>query len=1196
MYTLNCPFDEKDEAKRAGARWLGAEKKWYVPKNLYNKIENFNKWKPNGRMYLNCPYKEKNEAKKKGACFDAQLKKWYFIPGPRKSERDFAKWLGSSSSPASAKKAKKAETKKSKTPPKSTASVEEKVQALVDKKVQALVDKKMKALEDKKVKASSTPTPKKASPTPSPAQMSFYQMNNFAAGNMGNNNLDNTANNNPMNMNSAIPPWMNQNMLSSATQMNQMHMNMNQNMLSQMNNDNAMNNPAAHQWMNQQMGNGNIPSQMKNPMNLAASPTNPKKRKKTKVTKDEPVKKKSSQEDSINMGSMGMSQESQSSQSSQQQLRLLPRVTSSFTKAQLSHELLHRDSSVTGTSNKNKQWFLDRLGLGSVWTSSPQCKGINIDSIPKVTGDMTIAQLSHELLERNSTQKGMSGKNKAWYIEKLCIGSLWITGSSSYNGNNNLTEKGSREQLVEVKMKVKASNKKTIATSVANTQTKSNTENGKKAKILKSSVPCTAKSSTVTKRRVKAENTTRENTHQSSVKAEVVHSSTIGGAMKRPKLESAASAYTNHKDGTIRESPVIAISKRNVKAGDTARKHTHQPSIKAEVVYSSTIGGAMKRPKLESSANVRVDHKDTPVRAFNSTSESLPVPKIEMKTKIKCVKGNSTANKASKIKVEEMATKNAKKVSVCPDVVPSVPKTALRVKKEVQMKAVKKSNGGGLSTSTTATKISKEQKSTGSKAITESTPVDAIPCVSSSMTIAQLKAECKARNPDVKGLSKLNKTGLIAHLLDGSELEGSLEWRLKAEREEQELHVFTSRCHPHPLAKACHIKMPGPGTRTVKQTRADVATCDVGHSRLCQMTAFFSCKKSDFDICKTCYEIESLSDEQKGKFLEETYSELRRKDEEERKRQEERHRRWMEEERLRDEIYERESKEREAREQRESKERKVKRLKEFLEEFEAFPRHLCKPNSENLDEDKKLKYTVWTSWGYDRDYFHSYDGPPSKKFNSSFNTLEEANNRVQYVFYADNEWELEFDEMHVDEDKIDRSKGTRLMCVRPDDMERWTVSVIPSKAFDFLYREFDDQLKTVGSFRGGETHDFNSGEDGDVDPRTKFSKRIRNPIQKCKNAGKKLKYTIWTSNEYYKDDHHDKLFNSSYDTLKEANERVEFVFYFENPWERDLYEMHVNEDFVDKKQGHRYMECSLDGGSAWKVSVVPSDVFDYLDE
>merc|ERR1719162_1388566 len=111
------------------------------------------------------------------------------------------------------------------------------------------------------------------------------------------------------------------------------------------------------------------------------------------------------------------------------------------------------------------------------------------------------------------------------------------------------------------------------------------------------------------------------------------------------------------------------------------------------------------------------------------------------------------------------------------------------------------------------------------------------------MTIAQLKAECKARNPDVKGLSKLNKTGLIAHLLDGSELEGSLEWRLNAEREEQELHVFTSRCHPHPLAKACHIKMPGPGTRTVKQTRADVATCDVGHNRLCQMTAFLSCKK-----------------------------------------------------------------------------------------------------------------------------------------------------------------------------------------------------------------------------------------------------------------------------------------------------------------------------------------------------------------
>ena len=68
----------------------------------------------------------------------------------------------------------------------------------------------------------------------------------------------------------------------------------------------------------------------------------------------------------------------------------LPRITASMTKAQLTHELLHREPSIKGISSKNKQWFLHRLGGGSIWktemmkTGSWQCRScISINENPQ---------------------------------------------------------------------------------------------------------------------------------------------------------------------------------------------------------------------------------------------------------------------------------------------------------------------------------------------------------------------------------------------------------------------------------------------------------------------------------------------------------------------------------------------------------------------------------------------------------------------------------------------------------------------------------------------------------------------------------------------------------------------------------------------------------------------------------------------
>ena len=46
-YYLDCPYDEKDEAKKLGARWNRAKSKWYVPGDVYKEHRSkFDRWEP----------------------------------------------------------------------------------------------------------------------------------------------------------------------------------------------------------------------------------------------------------------------------------------------------------------------------------------------------------------------------------------------------------------------------------------------------------------------------------------------------------------------------------------------------------------------------------------------------------------------------------------------------------------------------------------------------------------------------------------------------------------------------------------------------------------------------------------------------------------------------------------------------------------------------------------------------------------------------------------------------------------------------------------------------------------------------------------------------------------------------------------------------------------------------------------------
>lgn len=109
---LNCPFEDKDEAKSLGARWDSDEKKWYITDEMDG--QPFVQWletsdpapkkaaaeepSPEGeKTYLNCPFEDKDECKALGGQWDGDAKKWYIPSGL--DTKPFEKWIIDTSKP-----------------------------------------------------------------------------------------------------------------------------------------------------------------------------------------------------------------------------------------------------------------------------------------------------------------------------------------------------------------------------------------------------------------------------------------------------------------------------------------------------------------------------------------------------------------------------------------------------------------------------------------------------------------------------------------------------------------------------------------------------------------------------------------------------------------------------------------------------------------------------------------------------------------------------------------------------------------------------------------------------------------------------------------------------------------------------------------------------------------------------------------
>ncbi len=139
-----------------------------------------------------------------------------------------------------------------------------------------------------------------------------------------------------------------------------------------------------------------------------------------------------------------------------------------------------------------------------------------------------------------------------------------------------------------------------------------------------------------------------------------------------------------------------------------------------------------------------------------------------------------------------------------------------------------------------------------------------------------------------------------------------------------------------------------------------------------------------------------------------------------------------------------------------------------------------KPNKDiNQNPRQLLKYVVWSSAGYPPDGWHSYEGEPKKEFDSSWNTIVEANKRANYVFFEKNIWGLSRDEIEdKDFQQYFDDKGFVNYYVHPDDSEEYTVKVVTKEVFEYLSSSQKDKSRSYDDYYDDEDdHEENVDDD-----------------------------------------------------------------------------------------------------------------------
>lgn len=110
-------------------------------------------------------------------------------------------------------------------------------------------------------------------------------------------------------------------------------------------------------------------------------------------------------------------------------------------------------------------------------------------------------------------------------------------------------------------------------------------------------------------------------------------------------------------------------------------------------------------------------------------------------------------------------------------------------------------------------------------------------------------------------------------------------------------------------------------------------------------------------------------------------------------------------------------------------------------------------STKNALETNLLAFVVWSSSGYPYDGWHSYAGEPRKEFDSTWDTLEEANARVRHKFIHENVYELSVTEMKDTvecAEVMDEDTGLLTLSACPEDSEKYTVAAVTRQVFQYL--------------------------------------------------------------------------------------------------------------------------------------------------
>jgi hypothetical protein len=332
-----------------------------------------------------------------------------------------------------------------------------------------------------------------------------------------------------------------------------------------------------------------------------------------------------------------------------------------------------------------------------------------------------------------------------------------------------------------------------------------------------------------------------------------------------------------------------------------------------------------------------------------------------------------------------------------------------------------------------------------------------------SMKVTELKEEAVARGIDMKTLARINKDELLNMLVVGSpciiktdawdevvrlrkkfaderQKAEQLEWqrqediyrkeeqkrkeREKKQQEQREKHraeeiskqgefhslSVPQTVHGCKLAETKHLLFYG-------SPRSYNARC----TECRHFGVEYTCERCDYDICKDCFKEKTMTPSEKK-------AEAKRKAALEKERQEA------------------------AAERRRLQEEEEEKHRKKWDPKTHFAEKIINPSNKNKDPDgnKSKGFTVWCSDGYGNDGWHSYEGPLTKQFDTTYATKKEANERARYLFHWKNPWGSEPEEIENDQFNKSTKEGMVTYTVTPDDSSTWTVAVVPDAAFAYL--------------------------------------------------------------------------------------------------------------------------------------------------